>query len=101
MYRLNRKINISLEWDGDEANFTEHFEEFLTNDFLATFSLDIEVKEKTLKSLDYDVPDYVEVIVSSIEISNLKVFNDNNKEVKLSKEQQEDLKMHIKESIEF
>lgn len=98
--KLDQKIDVTLDWDGDEASFKREFEKDLDNGFITKFTLEIEAKEKIYKSVDYDVPDDIDVIISHIEIYDMQVF-DGDEEVILSFEEATDLEEHLKESLSF
>lgn len=98
--KLDKNIDVTLDWDGDEASFKQEFERDLNNGFIAKFTLEIEAKEKVCKSTDYDVPDDVDIIISHIEIHDMEVF-DGDEEVILSFEESRDLEEHLKESINY
>ncbi len=98
--KLDKKIDVTLEWDGDEATFKKEFEKDLNNGFITKFTLEIEAKEKVYKSVDYDVPDDMDVVISHIEIHDMQVF-DGDEEVILSFEEAKNLEEHLIESIVY
>jgi len=99
--KLKNKVSVNLDWDGDTASLTEERVEKLIDGGLVDFTLEVEVEEKTYRSGSHDLPDDVEVVVSHIAISDVRVFDRDDEEVFLSDIEVYEMGEHIRESIIF